>query len=112
MTVTVINVELFGKVVAGERNGPRGRVNTDYFRRFVDALHESPVFLLGEFGGTTGSWLVVDDLIEQLSFEPFEPVEPLRGPSTGTLMCSTLLMNRSVAICDGRCRVEFASLSS
>ena len=28
-----------------------------------------------------------------------------------TLMCSTLLTNRSVAICDGRCRIEFASLS-
>ena len=37
--------------------------------------------------------------------------DPLVGISI-TLMCSTLLMNRSVAICDGRCRVEFASLSS
>jgi len=27
------------------------------------------------------------------------------------LMCSTLLTNRSIAICDGRCRIEFASLS-
>ena len=83
MTVAVVDVELLGEVLTGERNRPRGRVNTDYFRRFVECIHESLVILLGEFGGTTGSWLVVDDGLERLGFEPFETIDPLRGPAFG-----------------------------
>ena len=82
MTIAVVNIELLGEALTGERNGPRGRVNTDYFRRFVEYIHESLVSLVGEFGGTTGSWLVVDDVLERLSFEPFEAVvydEPRSG---------------------------------
>ncbi|PSQ24470.1 hypothetical protein BRD01_03810 [Halobacteriales archaeon QS_8_65_32] len=37
--------------------------------------------------------------------------ETIEVSNRSPLMCSTLLMNRSVAICDGRCRIEFASLS-
>jgi hypothetical protein len=33
--------------------------------------------LVGEFRGATRPMLVVDDILERLSFEPFESSEPL-----------------------------------
>ena len=78
---TVPNAELLDEVVSSQWNRPRRRVNTGFLRRSVENIHELLVLLIGEFGWPTGSWFVVDDGLERLSFEPFETIEPLRGSS-------------------------------
>ena len=55
----------------------RGRVETDFFERFMECIHESLEFVVGKFCGTTGSWFVVDDILERLETEPFETAESL-----------------------------------
>jgi hypothetical protein len=50
VTVTVVNAELFGEIVAGERNRPRGGVNTDFLRRFMEGFDELLVFRIGKIG--------------------------------------------------------------
>jgi len=39
------------------------------------------VLSFGEFGWSSLSWAVVDDLLKGLVDEPFESVEPFRGPN-------------------------------
>lgn len=73
----MVNAELFGEVLAGERNRPRRRVNTDFLGRFVKRLDELFVLRVGKVGWSTGSWFVVDNLLERLIGEPFEPIKPL-----------------------------------
>ena len=83
MAFTVLNAELLDEVVSSQWNRLRRRVNTGFLQRFVDVLHEPLVLLIGELGRSTGSWIVVDDVLERLSFEQFETIEPLRGPAFG-----------------------------
>jgi hypothetical protein len=67
VTLTALNAELFGKVVADERNKQRRRVNTGFLRRFMENIHEPLVLLIGESGRSTGSWFVSHVLV---SFRP------------------------------------------
>ncbi len=50
VAVAMIDVELFGEVLARERNRPRGDVNTDLFGRFVKSLDELLVLGVGKVG--------------------------------------------------------------
>ena len=65
MTVAVVDAELFREVVAGGQDRPGGRIGPDFFGRFVKCVHELFVLLLGEFDGTIGLRLIVDDVLER-----------------------------------------------
>jgi hypothetical protein len=97
MTVAVLYPKPFFEIVLREWHGPRTRVNIRFFRRFVESVHEPLVLLVGEFGGTTGLRFVVDDVLEWLLVDPFETVEPLRGPATGeSIECGGFLLGQIV----------------
>jgi hypothetical protein len=102
MTVAVLYPKPFFEIVLREWNRPRTRVNIRFLRRFVEGVYELLVFLVGEFGGTTGPRFVVDDILERLLVEPFETVELLRGPATGKpVECGGFLLGQIVDFFEG-----------
>jgi hypothetical protein len=80
---TELDAEFFDEVVTREWHRPCGCVESGFLGRLMKCLDELLVLFVGEFGGSTLTWFVVDDLLERLVGEPFESVEPFRGPTTG-----------------------------
>ena len=92
--------------------GPGGETHGDGLARDARTLRVT-VESVDDFFNRAGSKLErlergEGDTLPREKRLSFTTVEQLFSVS---LMCSTLSMNRGVAICDGRCRVEFASLS-